>query len=124
MIGGVNNKAIRMLTIVDKFTEIKPILVAYKIKTNLEYDLFSNISKAIELIPWKHEEAIGSIEKFENLFEYVKDKTSSKKWARECMNKDSFKKLVIEKIKDALININSDSFQTEVDKIQKVIVNC
>ena len=124
IIGGVNNKAIRMLTFNNIYAVVKPILITYKIETNLKYDLFSNISKAFKLIPCKQEESTDSLIKFEELFDYVKNKTSQKKWVRECMNRQQFIRLVYRQIDHVLKNINSYSLQSYVDSLQKEIVNC
>ena len=124
IIGGVSNKAIRMLTFNDKYAVVKPILITYKVKTNLKYDLFSDISEAFKLIPCKQEESTDSLIKFEKLFDYVKNKIIKKKWVKECMTKQQFTKPIYKEIDNVLKNINSYRIQNYVDLVQNKIVKC
>ena len=121
IIGGVNNKAIRMLTFNDIYAVVKPILITYKVKTNLKYDIFSDISEAFKFIPCKQEESTDSLIKFEELFDHVKNKISKDEWVKECMKRKQFTRLIYKQIDHVLKNINSYTPEKYVELVQKEI---
>ena len=124
IIGGVQNKTIRLLTYYNTQAAIEPILVPYEVKVNMKYDLFSELSKALVIKTSKLSDSTESFKLFNQFFDYVQNKISCKKWVRECMANGSFMRNVFKEIENVLKEIESPSIGERLASSQFEIINC
>lgn len=124
IIGGVTNKVIRQLVFSKSQAYIKPILIPFEVIINMKYDLFSDLSNAVYLRPSTEEDSDKSLKLFDQLYDYVRNKMSCKKWVRSCMNNYSFMNSITSQIEVILAEIDSLKINDYLIKAHYEIISC